>query len=143
MSAASSKSSGRSAGNFAGPPNRRDPNSTARSPSTRNNPSASSSVMSVHLDDHGGAHSAAGAHGQHADAAAAATKFVDGGGDHAGPRGGNGVAQADARAVDIDDFFVETQFAGTGYGLGGERLVDLEQRHVFDLATCQLECFGD
>ena len=60
--------------------------------------------------------------------------FVDGRRDHAGAGGGDRVTQADAGAVDVDDLLVEAQLAGTRDGLGGECLVDLEQRDV--LAAC-------
>jgi hypothetical protein len=47
-----------------------------------------------------------------------------------------GVAGGDAGAVDVDPFPVglgEAPFAGDGKGLGGERLVDLDQVHVGEL----------
>src|SRR3977135_1094587 len=120
ISGSPSKSSGRSAGNFTTPDDRlRDANNTARSPSTRNNPSVISVATSDHLDDHRGTHAAARAHGYDADAAAPAPKFVDRRGDHPGTRRGDRVPQADARAVDVDQLLVEPQFAGTGQGLGG------------------------
>src|SRR5271166_1890870 len=131
ISGSPSKSSGRSAGNFTTPDERlRDANSTARSPSTRNSPSVISAVISGHLDDHRGTHTTAGAHGQHADAAAAPAQFVDRGGDHPGAGRRDRVAQADARAVDVDDVLVEPEFAGTRHRLGGECFVDLEQRDI-------------
>src|SRR6201999_2132236 len=118
-----SKSSGRSAGNFTAPDERlREANNTARSPSTRNSPSVISVVISGHLDDHRGTHTAAGAHRQHADTSTASTQFVDRRGDHAGAGCGDRVTQADARSVDVDDLLVESEFAGTRHRLSGERL---------------------
>src|ERR1700759_4161041 len=109
MSGSPSKSSGRSAGNFTTPDERlRDANNTARSPSIRNSPSVISVLISGHLDDHRGTHPAARAHGEHADPPPAPQQFVDGRGDHASPRRGNRMAEADARAVDVDDFLVES-----------------------------------
>src|ERR1700761_8359500 len=97
ISGSPSKSSGRSAGNFTAPDERlRDANKTAPSPSTRNRPSVISVVISGHLDDHCGAHAAAGAHGQHTDTSAAPAQFIDSRGDHAGAGRGDRVAQADA-----------------------------------------------
>src|ERR1700733_3970901 len=91
-----SKSSGRSAGNLIAPVERlRDANNTVRSPSIRNRPSAMSVLTSDHLDDHRGPHAAACTHRQHADSASAPSQFVDRGGDHAGPGGGDRVAEAD------------------------------------------------
>src|SRR4030088_2524026 len=113
ISGSPSKSSGRSAGNFTAPDERlRDANSTARSPSTRNSPSVISVVISGHLDDHRGAHTTAGTHRQHADASTAPAQFVDRRGDHAGTGRGDRVAQADARAVDVHDLLIESEFAG-------------------------------
>src|SRR5882757_9534376 len=139
MSGSPSNSSGRSAGNFTTPDERlREPNSTARSPSTRNSPSVISAVISDHLDDHRGTHAAARAHGQHADAATSPAQLVDRRGDHPGTGRGDRVAEADARAIDVDDLLVESEFAGTRHGLGGERLVDLEQRDVLEFAAGHL-----
>src|SRR5262245_2572993 len=127
MSSVPSNSSGLSAGNLTTPVDRRlEPNSTARSPSIRNNPSAISVVISIHLDYHRRTHASAGAHRQHADAATAAAQFVNRRRDHPGSRRGDRVAQADARAVHVDDLLVEAELTRTGDGLGGERLVDLE-----------------
>src|ERR1700738_2681971 len=135
-----SKSSGRSAGNFTTPDERlRDANNTARSPSTRNSPPVISAVISSHLDDHRGTHAAARAHRQHADAAAAATQLVNRRCHHARAGRRDRMAQADARAVDVDDLFVKAEFACAGDRLGGKGLIDFEQRDVLELATCQLE----
>src|ERR1700738_443091 len=144
ISGSPSKSSGRSAGNFTAPDERlRDANSTARSPSTRNSPSAISAVISGHLDDHRGTHTAAGAHRQHADTSAAPAQFVDRRGDHPGTGRRDRVAEADPRPGDVDDLLVETEFAGTRHRLGGERLVNLEQCNVLELAAGQLERLRD
>src|ERR1700728_2304151 len=131
ISGSPSKSSGRSAGNFTAPDERlREPNSTARSPSTRKSPSVIRAVISGHLDDHRGTHTAAGAHRQHADTSTAPAQFVDRRGDHAGAGCSDRVAEADARSVDVDDLLIESQFAGTRHRLRGECLVDLEQCDV-------------
>src|SRR5258708_4672376 len=107
-----SNSSGRSAGNLTTPVlRRRDPNNTARSPSTRNSPSVIRFVISSHLDNHRGTHSAARAHRQHADAAAAAAQFIYRRRHHARAGRGDRMAKADARAVDVDDLFVKAEFA--------------------------------
>src|SRR5690625_2823100 len=104
IAGAPSKSSDRSAGNFTTPvERRREPNSTARSPSTRNNPSVIIALISDHLDNHRSTHSTAGAHRQDTDTAAAAPQFVDGRRHHAGAGSGNGTAETDSRAVDVDD----------------------------------------
>src|ERR1700733_8741484 len=96
ISESPSKSSGRSAGNFTAPDERRrDANSTARSPSTRNRPSVISAVISGDLDDHRGTHPAAGAHRQHADPPTAPAQFVDRRGDHPGAGRRDRVAEAD------------------------------------------------
>src|SRR6202034_1427065 len=143
ISGSPSKSSGRSAGNFTAPDERlREPNSTARSPSTRNSPSVIRAVISGHLDDHRGAHTAAGAHRQNADTSTAPAQFVDRRGDHPCTGRRDRVAEADPRPVDVDDLLVETEFAGTRHRLGGERLVDLEQCDVLELAAGQLERLG-
>src|ERR1700748_322863 len=136
ISGSPSKSSGRSTGNFTAPDERRrEANSTARSPSIRNSPSVISAVISGDLDDHRGAHAAAGAHRQHADTSTAPAQFVDRRGDHAGARRRDRVTEADSRSVDVDDLLVETEFAGTRHGLRRERLIDLEQCHVLELAA--------
>src|SRR6202035_763858 len=144
LSGSPSKSSGRSAGNFTAPDERlREPNSTARSPSTRNSPSVISAVISGDLDDHRGTHAAAGAHRQNADTSTAPAQFVDRRGDHPGTGRRDRVAEADTRPVDVDDLLVEPEFAGTRHRLGRERLVDLKQRHVLELAAGQLERLRD
>src|ERR1700722_9986582 len=133
ISGSPSKSSGRSAGNFTTPDERRrDAINTARSPSTRNSPSVISVVISGHLDDHRGAHTTAGAHRQHADTSTAPAQFVDRRGDHPGTGRGDRVAEADPRPVDVDDLLVEPEFGGTRPRLRGKRLVDLEQCDVLE-----------
>src|ERR1700737_2249907 len=139
-----SNSSGRSAGNLTTPVlRRRDPSNTARSPSTRNSPSVIRFVISSHLDNHRGTHAAARAHRQHTDAAAAATQLIYRRRDHARAGRGDRMAEADARAVDVDDLFVKAEFARAGDSLSGKRLIDLEQRDILELATCQLERLRD
>src|SRR3984893_19327889 len=143
ISGSPSKSSGRSAGNFTTPDERRrDAINTARSPSTRNSPSVISVVISGDLDDHRGTHAAAGAHRQHADTPTAPAQFVDRRGDHPGTGRRDRVAEADTRPVDVDDLLVEPEFAGTRHRLGRERLVDLEQCDVLELAAGQLQRLG-
>src|SRR6516162_5617791 len=82
------------------------------------------------LDDGGGAHAAAGAHGGHADAAAAAAQLVHQGHDHPGAGGGHRVAERAAAAVHVDLLRVEFEQLDGGHAHRRERLVDLEQVHL-------------
>src|SRR5271167_1775117 len=107
-----SNSSGRSAGNLTTPVlRRRDPNKTARSPSTRNSPSVIRSVISCHLDNHRRTHSSARAHRQHTDAAAAVAQLVNRRRHHARAGHGDRMTQADAGPVDVHDLLVESEFS--------------------------------
>src|SRR5438067_3681906 len=79
------------------------------------------------VEDQGGGHAAAGAHGGDAGAAAAAAELVGEGEDHAGAGHRDRMAEAAAAAEDVHGVLVEAERAGGGDAHRGEGLVDLPQ----------------
>jgi hypothetical protein len=76
------------------------------------------------------------AHGRHSVAAAGATQVVDEGGEDAGARAAEGVADGDGATLRVDDRAVEVGPLGeAGQALGGEGLVELDGGEVAPAQT--------
>src|SRR5665647_863487 len=78
------------------------------------------------LDDGGDALAAAYTHGRQTVRAAFLLERMDEGGEDAGARGTNGVAEGDGATVGVDFLHIQAEFLGDGPGLGGEGFVRLD-----------------
>src|SRR6267378_228924 len=105
-------------------------------------PSPRRSVLEA-LEDAGGAHAAADAHGDHAVAGVAALEFADDGGGKFCAGAAEGVAQGDGASVGIDAAGVEAGLLDDGQGLRGEGFVELDYCHVIEREAGELQRFGD
>src|SRR6267143_1588831 len=94
--------------------------------------------ISKALEDAGGAHAAADAHGDHAIAGVFALEFADDGGGEFCAGAAERVAEGDGAAVGIDARSVEAGLLDDGEGLRGEGLVELDHGDVVQRKTRKL-----
>lgn len=94
---------------------------------------------SAHLPNRCLAHAAADAQGGQAEAVAAPFHFVEQGNEDAGAGAADGVTQADAGAVDVGDFPVETEEFLAGKVLRSEGLVNFNEVEILQGKTGALQ----
>src|SRR6267143_2895136 len=99
--------------------------------------------ISKALEDAGGAHAAADAHGDHAIAGVFALEFADDGGGEFCAGAAEGVAKGDGAAVGIDARGVKAGLRDDREGLRGKGFIELDDGHVAEGEAGELQCFGD
>src|SRR6266571_3734658 len=93
------------------------------------------------LDDAGGAHAAADAHGDHAITRIAALQFADDGGGEFCSGAAEGMAERDGAAAGIDARRVEAGLPDDGKRLSGERFVEFDDGDVAEGEASEFEDF--
>src|ERR1044072_9426155 len=100
---------------------------------------ARASIGSIPLDAEGDAHAAADTQGGEALLGVALLHFVEKGGEDAGARGADRVADRDRAAVDVDLVGVPAELLADRERLGGERLIGFDEVEIGDRPAGFLE----
>src|ERR1700738_5120256 len=95
------------------------------------------------LEDAGGTHASADAHGDHAVAGVLALEVADQGGGEFGSGAAERMAEGDCAAVGIDTRGVEAGLLDYGKGLRGEGFVELDYGDVAEREAGELQRFGN
>src|ERR1700730_12798860 len=95
------------------------------------------------LEDAGGTHTSADAHGYHAVAGVLALEVADQGGGEFGSGAAERMAEGDCAAVGIDTRGVEAGLLDYGKGLRGEGFVELDYGDVAEREAGELQRFGN
>ena len=96
----------------------------------------------VQLEDAGGAHAAADAHGDHAVAGVAALHFAQQRRGELGAGAAQRMAERNGAAVDVHLLGIETERANDGQRLCGKSLIQLDDADVVSLRPASLSALG-